>query len=271
MVYEIEVTVIGQEWIYDFFVEKGELFLAYFKLLKERGEKIARGIAKVLNNYGVQKVLDMCCGVGRVTIPLVEMGFEVIGIDINPLYIRLANLEANRRGVSNKAKFIVGDVRKLIKYMGKYAPFDAVLSIWTSIGYFSEIDDVVIFKQARKLVRESGVLIIADTACKESFLWKGPKIKSKDLVQIEDLLIITRSSYDPLTSRIRAKFSYYKFENKNLKFLGESEYDVRIYGINEIVKLLKKAGWETRELFSDFIELKPYELGKGLNLVAKAI
>ena len=265
----MEVTVIGREWIYDFFIEKGELFLACFKLVKEKGERLAEGINKVLDKYNAQKVLDLCCGVGRIAIPLAERNFRVVGVDISPLYVHLARSEADKRGVRDKVKFVVGDVRELIKYVAEYSPFDAVLSVWTSIGYFEEEDDLKVFKQARELVREGGILIIADTVCKESFF--GRQFKDKDLIEVEDLLIITKSVYDPLTSRIRAKFNYYKSENGDLKLIGESEYDVRVYGINEVVNLLVKAGWEVEELFSDFIELKPYQLGKGLNLVAKAI
>jgi len=263
------VTVIGKEWVHDFFIEKGELFLIYFKLLKEKGEKIAEGISKVLNKYNARKVLDLCCGIGRIAILLAEKGFEVIGIDISPLYIHFAECEAERRGVRDNVKFIKGDVRELVKYVAEDAPFDAVISVWTSIGYFKEEDDFNVFRQARKLVRENGVLIIADTVCKESFF--GRPFRDRDLIEIEDTLIITKSIYDPLTSRIRTKFSYYRFENKDLKLMGETEYDIRVYGINEVISLLAKAGWKVEELFSDFIELKPYKLGKGLNLVARAL
>lgn len=44
-------------------------------------------------------VLDIGCGAGRTSIPLTQMGFNVIGIDLSAGMIREAKLQANRLGL----------------------------------------------------------------------------------------------------------------------------------------------------------------------------
>lgn len=263
------MSIIDQTWVHEFFVGKGDLFLRWFTLLEERGRKQAEGIAKILHRYGARKVLDLCCGVGRIAIPLAELGFEVVGVDISSLYVQEARKKASERGVATRTKFMVGDVRKLSQHVSEYASFDAILSVWTSIGYFEEADDLEIFKQAREVTRKGGILIIADTACKESFLTR--EFREEDIMELEDLVAISKSSYDPLTSRLRTRWRYYRKRGKDLEFVAEVEYNVRIYGINEVAKMLEETGWEVLELYGDIVELQPYKLGRGLNLVAEAI
>ena len=67
----------------------------------------------VLNYLGDVKgkqILDIGCGVGRISHLLVEKGASVTGYDISPEAIDLANKYANQLGVSSKCKFEVKDI-----------------------------------------------------------------------------------------------------------------------------------------------------------------
>ena len=57
------------------------------------------------------KVLDLGCGTGRTTIPLHEMGFKVVGIDIVPAMIKSAKRIAKAQGL--KINYQVGDATRL--------------------------------------------------------------------------------------------------------------------------------------------------------------
>ena len=64
------------------------------------------------DRYG-SPVLDLCCGNGRISIPLAELGYQVVGIDINAGFITAAEERAaagRRGGTGLQVSFRVGDI-----------------------------------------------------------------------------------------------------------------------------------------------------------------
>lgn len=58
--------------------------------------------------YG-QPVLELACGTGRLTIPLAANGVEIMGLDISPQMLELAQMKARERHL--RIPFVRGDVR----------------------------------------------------------------------------------------------------------------------------------------------------------------
>lgn len=73
------------------------------------------------------KVLDLACGNGRITKELLKEGYDVIGADYSAELLALAG----------DGPFIQADMRDL----DAENEFDAVISIFTSFGYFDDADD----------------------------------------------------------------------------------------------------------------------------------
>ncbi len=66
---------------------------------------------EVLAGFQIQSetdAVDLCCGDGLFTIPLVRMARHVVAIDLDPEMVELARVRAAAAGVTNCA-FIVGD------------------------------------------------------------------------------------------------------------------------------------------------------------------
>lgn len=57
-----------------------------------------------------RKVVDLYCGAGTFAIFFASRGAQVVGIEENPAAIREANLNAERNGVTGRARFIAGRV-----------------------------------------------------------------------------------------------------------------------------------------------------------------
>ena len=203
---------MDEKWVYEFFIEKGELFLKWFDILERRGMLQAEGLARVLKRHGVSegRILDLCCGVGRIAIPLAKLGYRVVGVDISPLYVKKAREKAEENWVAGKTRFIVGDARRLKDAVSDEAPFDAVINVWTSIGYFEMEDDIEMFRQAREVTRDGGLLVIADTACKESFIKTRSRLKEVSVTDFGNVIAVEKSIYNPLNSRIETRFTYYE-------------------------------------------------------------
>jgi hypothetical protein len=58
-----------------------------------------------------QQVLDLCCGIGADSLAFAQAGAQVTGVDLDPLRVALARLNAEALGLS--AQFIQADVRDL--------------------------------------------------------------------------------------------------------------------------------------------------------------
>ena len=127
-----------------------EAFLLDYSV--EQTEREIAFLARWLPLPDYARVLDMCCGVGRHSIALAELGYAVTGLDRSAEAIA----EARRRG-GDKAEFVVGDMRELASVPGT---FDAVLNLWQSFGYFDEATNLDMLRQVSGKMRIGGRFVL---------------------------------------------------------------------------------------------------------------
>ncbi len=96
---------------------------------KRTPKQVSRFI-KLLKMKKGMKVLDLCCGPGRVSLELARRGYTIVGVDHMPHALREAKKRARKEKLS--CKFILGDMSSF----RKPESFNVVLSIFTSFGYF---------------------------------------------------------------------------------------------------------------------------------------
>src|SRR3989344_8539547 len=97
-------------------------------LTQERDDRETNIILKYLPK-NCKKILDAPCGYGRISNVLASQGYDVTGIDISKYFINIASEQSTKKDL--KVLYSIGDIFKS-KLPGK---FDAVLNIFTSIGY----------------------------------------------------------------------------------------------------------------------------------------
>ncbi|EKD41163.1 MAG: methyltransferase type 11 [uncultured bacterium] len=100
-------------------------------------------------------ILDVCCGVGRHSIPLAKKGCRVQGVDISKKYLKIAK----KKAFVNKlpAQFSLGDAR-LLKFDNQ---FDIALNLFSSLGYFiNASDDHKIIRGIYRALKPDGKLVI---------------------------------------------------------------------------------------------------------------
>jgi SAM-dependent methyltransferase len=59
------------------------------------------------------RILELGCGTGRLSIPLLRSGAEVVGIDRSAPMLSRARRKAARAGLQRRARFVRGDIRAL--------------------------------------------------------------------------------------------------------------------------------------------------------------
>jgi SAM-dependent methyltransferase len=92
--------------------------------------EVDRALA-MLKPEGGERVLDLACGTGRHSRELTRRGFEVVGVDISPELLEMAEREAAEAGL--EISFLEADLREL----ELADEFDLVLSLNDgAVGYF---------------------------------------------------------------------------------------------------------------------------------------
>jgi SAM-dependent methyltransferase len=261
------------DWAENIFVRNAKLYELVLEGMWERGEEDAVAISSYLNGAGLKniKILDVPCGIGRVAIPLARLGFDITGVDFSRHLVTIASAKASAHAsVAGRARFLVGDMHDLSLKLDP-GSFDAVLNVFTSIGYGSEEDDLKFFRDARSVTKRGGLLLISGLR-NRNYVARNPSQNIYE--ESERVLVLDTYSFDSTRSRERGIWRFYlKSGGKRgvLKYAGEFPIDIRVYSPHELVSRLEAVGWSVKETFESFISRNPYrEDSPVYALVAKA-
>ncbi|UCC11806.1 MAG: class I SAM-dependent methyltransferase [candidate division WOR-3 bacterium] len=253
-----------KHWTEEFFLDKAELWLARMNAAWKLAPKTARSIVRILKKHGMPKgrILEVCCGNGRICLNLAKRGFHVTGVDISPLFIENAVRRARKAGVSARTKFTRGDLRNIERTVrGKY---DAVLNIWTAIGYYDKKTDERFFKKVYSLLKKKGLFMIFNTMSMD-FLshYFMPRLYD----ETDKYLILHRNAIDRVHSRLDDTLIIYRKEGKDLKYVDTEKTIIRIYGINELIEMAENAGFRYVEAYDRLYPLTPARPDSHINIV----
>ena len=175
-----------------------------------------------------KKILDAPCGYGRISNILANKGFDVTGVDISKYFIDIAQKKASKKKL--KAQYVVGDILKK-KLSGK---FDAVLNIFTSIGYLeSDRKNELFIKRLCNYVKPGGRLII-ETINPVALLCN---YKSKDSITTEDGTVINFDRFfDIKTATNVTKIKEVELDGK----ISTLAHIIRLYYPHEIINICEK-------------------------------
>jgi SAM-dependent methyltransferase len=190
---------------------------------------------------GVQppaEILDVPTGFGRHALPLAKLGFHVTGVDRSGVQLS----EARRIGGEVEwPKWLQADFREL---PFEDESFDAVLCLFTSIGYRGEEGDRQAFAQFLRILRPGAPLVI-ETLHRDRlmaiFQQRGWEPLEDDAVLLEE------RDFDYVAGEGVTKHTYLSVgERRSVTFR------LRCYTATELVKLLDEVGFTGIECFGDF-------------------
>jgi SAM-dependent methyltransferase len=241
-----------------------------------RAEPTIESVCEIFAEHGITtgKVLDLCCGTGRLSTRLAKKGFTAVGLDISPIYLEEARRRAREHDVESRVKFLLGDMRNVDEVVGHEGPFDCVLSFRNSFGFWSDETDEMIFTKVRRMTREGGVLVIGECDHLAQLMLSFDRTR---VYEYEDAMMISEADMDYITNMFTATFKYYTKEGGVLKYRDSFDYQARVYSVSELSSLLGRAGWKVIEVYESLKDLQPFTheaIFKGttsMSVVAKAI
>lgn len=225
----------------------------WFETLKSQhwtGDRDIDFIEMLLRKKGVSGlILDLGCGVGRISNRLAARGYKVIGIDISSRCVEEARRIAEEMGVSHNTEYFVGDYKKFCQSPETPCGFDAAICIlapaWKSIDEMRAFFDIL-----RTKIKERGILILVETL-KEKFLLSlisSPSIQNWFRFSGEILSLHTWR-YDPENSIVKAEKEFYRRHGMNLKYIKRIEREYRLYSISDYLEALSQ-GWKIEGVYN---------------------
>lgn len=210
-------------------------------------------LVKYLDLNKKDKVLDLACGFGRHSLEIARRGISVVGVDYSEYMLRLARKQALLEKLKNIV-FVQGDMRR-IAFRSR---FDAVISMFTSFGYFErEEDHVRVLLGIRRALKPSGKFFLDINNASRIINWikkSGTRDHRNNLLTSirqdklsNNVKVTTQEWYDSRNGRWIMRRSW---NDKGRKHSFTS--NVRIFTAPEISALLRSVGLRVVRLWGDY-------------------
>ncbi|HPU85432.1 MAG TPA: methyltransferase domain-containing protein [Candidatus Latescibacteria bacterium] len=181
------------------------------------------------------RVLDLACGTGRHAAPLSRGGYDVVGLDLSPVLLS----RARRR--PSTVRWLRADMSRIPLRNGSC---DAVISLFSSIGYFDdESDNYRVLSEAARVLREGGRFVI-ETVNRDFFLRHAPP---QSWFRQGSLTVLEERRLDPLTSRSEVDVIVLEHGKER-----SYHHSIRLYTAAELATLLASVGVEVLDVFGDY-------------------
>jgi SAM-dependent methyltransferase len=210
-----------------------------FKIADEQVAKILK-----LTRFSGKSVLDLCCGPGRLSIPLRKRGFEVTGVDRTKFLLDKAKRFSREKDL--KVEWVLKDMRDFKRKNS----FDLALNWFTSFGYFDKKkEDLQTLRNIYQSLRPSGILAM-DTIGREIMDRVFQPTTSTE--EADGTIFVQRHERFDDGTRVRNQWILIKGRRATtLKFHHT------IYSGGELKRLLRLAGFKRVRLYGD-LEGNPY-------------
>ncbi len=232
----------GNPWFDSYFGE--DYGLIYPDKDAASGENEVRAIIAALALRPGARVLDVGCGPGRHALALARRGFAVTGLDRSAALLGQAAHARDAEGLALDLR--LGDMRTLP--IPGAQRFDAVLSLFTSFGYFSDAENEAVARGMAESLAPGGRLLV--------------DLNNRELLEKAHGL---RTWNERAGGYILDEFAY---DADSRRFLGNRilltdgrerryPFDHRAYSEPEIRALLKRAGLRVLAVYGS-LERTPF-------------
>lgn len=200
------------------------------------------------------EIIDAPGGFGRHSIPLAEAGFRVTSIDRSAV-----QQDEGRRRAGDAAwpRFTQGDIREL---PFDESSFDAVLCLFSSIGYRGEEGDRQTFGEFLRVLRPGAALII-ETMHRDRLM---AIFQERGWEHLEDdAVLLEERRFDHVAGEITTDHTLAPADGPRRSV----SFRLRVYTATELARMLEGVGFSEVECFGD---LEASELSRETRLVIRA-
>lgn len=224
-----------------------DVFIEIYRdfLTPERTAREVEGIREILPLEPGARVLDLACGWGRHALEMARAGFRVTGYDLSETL--LARARKRSKAAAVEVDWVRGDAREL-PWSGQ---FDAVLSLFSSLGYFlSDEEDLKVLRAAREALRPGGFFFL-ETMHRDHVV--GGFAERDWWEAGSGATVFVERDFDAVEGVSREWTRWSRKDGER----GEKFHALRIRTATEWDRLLRAAGLTPVEWYGDY-ELAPF-------------
>jgi len=195
------------------------------------------------------RILELCCGTGRLTIPIAKDGHKITGIDHTSSMLEQAKIKAAEEGL--EVEFIEADIRTLelsTKYDLIFIPFNSIHHLYKNEDLFKAL------KVVKNHLKEGGSFLLDCFNPNIRFIVEGEK-EQKQTAQYttndgREILIKETMQYESNTQINRIELHYFI----NGVFDSIQKLDMRMFYPQELDSYLEWSGFKVIHKFGNFEE-----------------
>jgi SAM-dependent methyltransferase len=237
--------MMKSDWAKALFVDHPQVFLPWMKAQREQAKADVRGLRIVFEKFRVPdgaRILDLACGIGRISIDLAKAGYQVVGVDISPLYLDFARKWAEQDQVTNRPRFYKMDMRSASRQLRRKGEkeFDVILNYGTAIGYRGQDEDAEMLTKLHGVASAHALLIIETV--NRDYLVKHFEQESVSTLEGIEWRDSRRLNLE--RSFMENTWKFYRKKGRSRRLIVKVPVSHRVYSVHELKQLLTDAGWK---------------------------
>lgn len=206
-------------------------------------------------------VADLACGTGNVTIPMSKRGYEMIGVDVSEDMLSRAREKAFEENTD--ILFLNQNLAKL----DLYGTCDAFICMIDGLNYIIEPKKIeYIFRRIKTCFLNPGGIFIFDISTRHKL--KNIVGNNTFVHDCEDLFYVWENKYFEKQAISRMYLNFFVKDKKSTYRRFSEEHIQRGHSQKELTSALKKAGFDTVDIYGEMSLEKPSENAERVIFVA---
>jgi SAM-dependent methyltransferase len=191
-------------------------------------------------------ILDLCCGTGRHSIKLAQLGYQVTGLDISSDFLKIAKEN------SKISRLPIVWINQDMRYIPFKNTFNLVFIMFGAWGFFKEDhENFVVFQAINHALKMNGHFIL-DYFNRD---WILNHFQPRHWIERESGYYLEKRQFDYNFGRLNTESIFIKQDGSIKKW----ETSLRAFTLEEIKSMLKQAGFIIHSVYGN-LNKQPYDL-----------
>ena len=193
------------------------------------------------------RILELCCGTGRLTIPIAKEGYDITGVDFTPSMLQQAKAKASEAGL--EIGFIEADIRTLDlqeKYDLVFIPFNSIHHLYRNEDLFQA------FAVVKNHLKEGGLFLMDCFNPDIRYITEAEKgqqeIAAYTTGSGREVVVKETMRYENATQINRIQWHYFI----DGEFDSTQDLDMRMFFPQELDSYLEQSGFKIIHKYGGF-------------------